>query len=225
MIRGAPLTPVNVTWDAAAAATVNVELASLHKALKVAQEIDKLAAGPTIRTLKPAAPRSGFLERHEVEAICSYLPDELQLVVMVGYTFGWRVKSEVLTLTKWQVDFEAGTLRLEPGTTKNDDGRIVYLTPELKAGLIDQLAKVRVLARDMSCVIPYLFPHFTGMYRGKRRLGMREVCNRVAMMITGHRTHAVFERYHIIGPQDLCEASKKIAGSDTRHTIRAQDGV
>jgi hypothetical protein len=61
------------------------------------------------------------------------------------------------------VDFEAETLRLEHGTTKNDDGRIVYLTPELKVGLIDQLAKVRVLERDMSGAIPYLFPHFTGM--------------------------------------------------------------
>lgn len=242
----------------AAAASVNVELATLHKALKMAQENGKLAVVPTIRMLKPAAPRSGFLERHEVEAICSHLPDDLCLVVMIGYTFGWRINSEVLTLTKRQADPDAGTLRLEPGTTKNDDGRIVYLTPELKAGLIDQLAKVRVLERDMSCVIPYLFPHFTGMYRGKRRLGMREVwqracenagltgklkhdlrrsavremvnvgiSDRVAMLITGHRTRAVFERYHIVGPQDLQEASRKLAehSSDNRHIIQAQEGV
>jgi osmotically inducible protein OsmC len=30
------------------------------------------------------------------------------------------------------VDLEAGTVRLDPGTTKNRDGRVAYLTPELK---------------------------------------------------------------------------------------------
>jgi integrase len=63
-----------------------------------------------------------------------------------------------------------------------------------------------------------------------RRSAVREMVNagisdRVAMMITGHRTRTVFERYHVIGPQDLCEASRKLVESDTRHTIRAQDGV
>src|SRR2546422_7098664 len=38
-----------------------------------------------------------------------------------------------------QVDLDAGTLRLDPGTTKNGDGRVVYLTPELKALLRAQV--------------------------------------------------------------------------------------
>jgi hypothetical protein len=39
----------------------------------------------------------------------------------------------VLTLERRHLDLEAGTLRLDPGMTKNAEGRIVYLTPELKA--------------------------------------------------------------------------------------------
>jgi hypothetical protein len=37
----------------------------------------------------------------------------------------------------------------------------------------------------------------------------------------------VFERYHIVGPQDLQEASRKLAehSSDNRHIIQAQEGV
>jgi hypothetical protein len=32
----------------------------------------------------------------------------------------------VLTLERRQIDLDAGTIRLEPGTTKNDDGRLVH---------------------------------------------------------------------------------------------------
>jgi hypothetical protein len=31
---------------------------------------------------------------------------------------------------------QAGTLRLDPGTTKNPDGRVAYLTPEVKVALV-----------------------------------------------------------------------------------------
>ncbi len=50
----------------------------------------------------------------------------------IAYAYGWRMQSEVLTLERRHLDLEAGTPRLDPGTTKNDEGRVVYLTPELK---------------------------------------------------------------------------------------------
>jgi integrase len=75
------------------------------------------------------------------------LPPDLALAVQIAYTYGWRVKSEVLTLTRGQVDLDAGTLRLEPGSSKNRDGRLVYLTPELRDGLKAQLARVEDLER------------------------------------------------------------------------------
>jgi hypothetical protein len=36
---------------------------------------------------------------------------------------------------------------------------------------------------------------------------------RVAMTITGHRTRAVFDRYHIVSPGDLQEAARKLAST------------
>ena len=65
---------------------------------------------------------------------------------------------EVLPLTRSQVDLEAGTLWLPPGGRKNGDGRLVYLTPELKAGLTPQPAKVRALEHELGRVIPHVFP-------------------------------------------------------------------
>jgi hypothetical protein len=38
------------------------------------------------------------------------------------------------------------------------------------------------------------------------------VPERVAMTITGHKTRAVFDRYHIVSPGDLEAAARKLAG-------------
>ena len=46
-----------------AANTVNVELATLRRALRLAQELGHLASVPVIRTLRPAPPRKDSLRR------------------------------------------------------------------------------------------------------------------------------------------------------------------
>jgi integrase len=92
---------------------------------------------------------------------------------------------EVLPLTWSHVDLEAGTLRLPPGGSKNGDGRLVYLTPELRAGLAEQLARVRTLERELGRVIPHVFPALRGPSRGKPRKGLgwswRRACQRAGM--------------------------------------------
>jgi integrase len=75
------------------------------------------------------------------------------------------MQSEILSLERRHVDLEAGTLRLDPGMTKNDDGRVVYLTPELKTALVSQLERVKALERRLGRIVPYVFPH---MGKGKR---------------------------------------------------------
>jgi integrase len=81
----------------------------------------------------------------------------------------------VLTLERRQLDLEVGTLRLEPGTTKNDDGRMVYLTPELKMLIAAQVERVKALEREMGRIIPYLFPHMQGYLQGERVQDFRRV--------------------------------------------------
>jgi integrase len=137
------------------------------------QESGTLVAISTMRMLQPSPPRAGFLERDGVEAICCRLSDDPRMAVLIGHTFGWRVNSDVLPLTGRQVDLDAGTLRLRPGSNKNGDGRLIYLTSELKVALADLLARARALERELGWVVPWLFPHVSGAYRGKRRKTMR----------------------------------------------------
>ncbi len=58
------------------------------------------------------------------------------------YTFGWRLR-EVLKLQRRQLDLQAGTLTLDVGTTKNKEGRVAFLTPELKTRLAAQVERVK----------------------------------------------------------------------------------
>ncbi len=225
--------------------TINRELNVLSRLLRLGYERNKVARLPIMHLLKEAEPRKGFFEREAFDAVRKRLRPDLQVAVTIAYTFGWRLQSEVLTLTLAQVDLEAGTVRLNPGSTKNDDGRIVYLTPDVQRMIAEQLERVKQLSRKLERVVPYLFPHpsVTGHYAGTRlkdfktawltacheanvvglirhdfrRTAVRNLVNagvpeRVAQTMTGHKTRSVFDRYHIVSPNDLKEAAKRLAG-------------
>jgi integrase len=157
----------------AANATINRELATLSRMLRLGYGAGKVLRPPVIERLKEAAPRQGFFEREQFLAVRKRLPDDLQAVVTIAYTFGWRTPSEVLPLERRQLDLEAGTLRLDPGATKNDEGRVVYLTSELKAVLGAQVERVRTLEKRLGRIIPFLFPHLDGDELGRRRIDIR----------------------------------------------------
>jgi len=45
---------------------------------------------------------------------------------------------------------------------------------------------------------------------------------RVAMQISGHLTRSVFDRYHIVAPNDLTEAARKVEMHHKREAAAAQ---
>jgi len=151
--------------------TINIELSLLKRLLRLAYRNGKLLRVPPIEMLKDAPAREGFFEAEQYEAVRRRLPEDVRGAVAIAHTYGWRMKSEILTLERRQLDLKAGTLRLDPGTTKNGEGRVVYLTPELKAQLAAQVERVERLARKLGRIVPYLFPHPKGRFAGQRRRG------------------------------------------------------
>ncbi|PYN71316.1 MAG: site-specific integrase [Candidatus Rokuibacteriota bacterium] len=154
--------------------TINRERSVLLKMLRLALERGKLARLPVIRGLKEAAPRSGFFEAEQYAAVRRHLPADLQAACDIAYTFGWRMQSEVLALERRHVDLASGRLTLRAGETKNDEGREVFLTPPLKVALAAQLERVDGLQRQLSRVIPFVFPHLAGRHQGQRRRDFRK---------------------------------------------------
>ena len=59
---------------------------------------------PEVSRLKEAAPRSGFFERHQFEALRPHLSADVRPVIDVAYITGWRIQSEILTRQWRHVD-------------------------------------------------------------------------------------------------------------------------
>jgi len=224
-------------------ATINRELAALKRMFNLGarQTQPMVERVPYIPMLKENNARKGFFEHEEFLALRSALPSYLQGVVTFAYKVGWRV-SEISGLTWKQVDRVQGIVRLEVGETKNNDARTVYLDDELKS-VFNRQWEIRKKAKKL---LPYVFLNRSGTERLKRfdkkwkkacgsaGIGIRlfhdfrrtavrnmvrsRVPERVAMMISGHKTRSVFDRYNIVSDHDLrVAAAKHAAYLDSLH--------
>ncbi len=152
--------------------------------------------------------------------------------ITFAYKVGWRV-SEIAGLTWNHVDLSNGIVRLETGETKNDEGRTVFLDDELNE-IFSQQWEIRKQRKKLTS---YVFPNGNGInkikdFRGSwkkackdagigkrhfhdfRRTAVRNmvrsgVPERVAMMISGHKTRSVFDRSNIVNDTDLKLAAQK----------------
>jgi site-specific recombinase XerD len=141
----------------AANSTINTELAALSRMFTLAMRAGKAAGKPYIGKLEANNARKGFFERDQFEAVLKHLPENLKPLAETAYVTGWRVHDELLTREKKHVDLKAGWLRLEPGETKNRDGRNFPLTPRLREVLQAQIERTDALQRAEGKIIPWLF--------------------------------------------------------------------
>src|SRR5262249_15554185 len=143
----------------AANGTINVELAALSRMFNLAMRAGKAASNPYMGRLETNNARKGFFEREQFEPVLKHLPEYLKPVMVTAYITGWRIHDELLTRERKHVNLKAGWLRLEPGETKNRDGRNFPLTPRLRAVLQAQIEYTEALQRAEGKIIPWLFHH------------------------------------------------------------------
>jgi integrase len=142
--------------EGAANATINRELSALRRMLNIGakQTPPKVNRVPYIPLLKENNVKKGFFEHGDFISLRSALPSYLKGFVTFAYKTGWRL-AEVTELTWNQIDRDNGIVRLEPGETKNDDARTVYLDDELREIFIRQWEK----RKRNKIFIPYVFPN------------------------------------------------------------------
>lgn len=160
-------------------------------------------------------------------------------MIALGYTYGFR-KGEVLGMKVGQVDLLSRTIRLNPGETKNDEGRTVMLTEEcyllvsqmMRGKQADDFLLTRASGepvRDFrgawdaltkAAKMPGLLFH--DLRRSAlRNMVRRGVTERVAMRISGHKTRSVFDRYDIVSESDIADAALKVERGAKAELARA----
>ena len=217
-------------------ATIVNELAVLRRAFRLAERAGR-AICPPFPQLHVQNARQGFFEEAAFRAVLEYLPDPVKPVAEFGYLTGWRL-GEILSLEWRQVDFRAGIVRLEPGTTKNSEGRVLSF---VGYRLLDRLLRVQrqrtdTIERTTGQIIRWVFHREGAPIRSFRRV-WRTACTRagvpgrlfhdlrrtavrnleragvprsVAMKVTGHKTEAVYRRYAIVSEADIAEAVQRL---------------
>jgi integrase len=252
--------------EEAANGTINRELTALKRSFRLAMISGRVVRVPFISMLKEAAPRSGFVERAQHDAVLAGMPAAVKPVLETAYITGWRVASEILTRQWKHVDFgperwpcgcatpdgkavnrtaascaecgecRPGWLRLDGGETKNGQGRMFPLTPDLRSVLEAQRDLTETIEKDKGRVIPLVFhrkgkpivsfrkawkaacagaglPHLIPHdYRRTacRNLERAGVPRSTAMKLVGHVTESVYRRYTITDEAMLREGAAKL---------------
>jgi integrase len=242
--RTLDITPDRITayiaqrLDAGASpATINRSLAALKRGFHLAAKAGKVIVRPEMDMLREHNERKGFFEFEQYEILLEHCAAYLKPVVQTAYITGWRIASEILTRQKHHVDLEAGWLRLEPNETKNHDGRMFPLTPELREVIEQQFARTRELELATGQIVQWLFHHDGEPIRVFRRawvtackkaglpgriphdfrrtavrnLERAGVPRSSAMAMTGHKTESIYKRYAIVDEAMLREGADKLA--------------
>jgi integrase len=219
-------------------ATINRELALLKRMFRLGMQATpaKVLRLPSFPKLTENNVRKGFLEDSQYKELAEACPQLwFRAMLECGRTYGWRV-SELKNLRADQLDFAERVIRLEPGTTKNGEGREVIMTDAvytlLRACVVGKVQSDYVFTREngnqvkdfretwakacKAAGVPALLFHDLRRTaaRNLRRAGIAEG---VIQRIRGWKTRSVFERYAIVTRTDIADAMRKLEAHEREH--------
>ncbi len=229
--------------DGMANASINRTLAALKRMfiLGMRHTPPLVLNRPYFEMLRENNTRTGYYSYEEYAVILDKLPGYMKGPFVMAYFTGMR-KEEILSLTWDHVNLFDRTVTLDPGTTKNDEARLLHLTGEL-------LDVIRERYQDRKG--PYVFHHngqkikdFRSvwskafkdagipekLFHDLRRTAVRNMIRagipeKVVMKISGHKTRAVFDRYNITNDEDLRNAAVRLSEvHEERRAATMEDG-
>ncbi|MEO6434434.1 MAG: site-specific integrase [Tepidisphaeraceae bacterium] len=170
-----------------------------------------------------------FFEHDEYRKVRAHAPAAYQDVLDFAYYSGWR-RNEILEFAWDEVDLRGGVIRLPARRSKTKTGRMLPISPPLR-DVLDRRTRAQragnrcVFRRDGVTVrawrhalrdacrkanVPHRLLHYCRR-TAARNLIRAGVPERIAMVLTGHKTRAVFDRYNIVNEQDLLTAGQRLA--------------
>jgi integrase len=219
-------------------ATIHRELSLLRAAFNLAVKEERLSRAPYFPMPAGDNVRHGYITDTQYTALaqeCARIGLWLRTLLAMAYSFGFR-RGEMLNLRVRQIDLIERIITLDPGTTKNGEGREAGITEELLPLLSaciagkqpDDLVLTKDVKREGKTVhlpigdfrktwasackaagVPELLVHDLrrSAARNLRRLGEAEG---VIMTIGGWKTRSVFERYNIKSRDDVKRATARL---------------
>jgi integrase len=176
--------------------------------------------------------REGFLSAEQYEALLAELPFHQKTLLVLGYHLGMR-RGELIRLRWDQVDWNANSIRLEKRQTKTKQSRVAPLYGKLRSWLEAAFAM-----RDGETIVSYKGSSVTetktawnsatvragipdALIHDLRRTAVRNmiragISEKQAMLISGHRTRSMIDRYNIMDERDVEIAGEKLAAYEAK---------
>ena len=212
------------------ASSVNRELACLKHMLHLAVDEGILESAPRIKLdSEKKFARRRIVSDDEFSALLEHSPRHLQRALIGLYETAMR-RGELLKLTWNKVDERAGVIRLLAEDTKEDDKRIIPITPDLAAVLnelkteqrkLSNLAQ-RVFTREGKPITDIRTAFELAKARAKvndvvlhdlrhtaiTRWASAGMAQEIAMKVSGHKSLAMHYRYVNLQEHHIKEAFK-----------------
>lgn len=237
--------------EKAARATINRELQELYQSFQLARKARLVNVVPMFPArLREGNARKGFFEWTDFLAVVDHLPEHLRPLAHVAYRTGWRLRSELLT-RRWthvRLDAKNGWLRLDPGETKNGEGRMFPMTTELFTALTAQNTYAKKIALATGKEVSWLFVKPDGkrvnnIYKEWRAAAKASGITRIphdfrrtaarnleeagldrlaAMKMIGHKTEEMYRRYAIVDHRVMDRAKEKLIAFEQQQRAEPQ---
>jgi integrase len=211
-------------------ASINRELAYVRRAMKLGAQQDPplVLRVPHFEMLPEDNVREGVVTHENYRAVRDALPGYARIALVIAYHTGSR-KGELRRIQKDRIDFKAKRIDLPGRTTKGKKARFLPIYGDMAAEL-----EMAIAAGTKQC--PYLIQSKgrpvhdwkkawatackaagaeSTLFHDLRRTALTNMIEaglseKEAMEISGHRTRAVFDRYHIVSDRRLKEMAVKL---------------
>lgn len=219
-------------------ATINKEIAWLRRGFRLGfrNEPRLVQTVPYFPMLEIHNERAGILEHESYRSIRDLLPPYARIAFVISYHTGAR-KGEIRKIRLDAIDLKAERIELRKKTVKNKTARYLPIYGDMRAEL-----EMAISACDSRC--PFLIQNEGkqvldwekswrtackaecldgALFHDLRRTALTNMIEagfseKEAMEISGHKTRAVFDRYHIVSSK----RTKTLAARLEAH-LRAKD--